>query len=295
MRFIAVAAAVVGAAVLAAGAAATPEPAPLPGLTSTWVKAATGPDGGTVWYGQIPNTFTHDSRASAIYLPPGYTPERRYPVLYLLHGLQGSPAEYWDALHLAEHVDGLVASGARPFIVVTPVGGQVVHPNAGEWAGAWEAFVVNDVVPWVDSHLPTIRSQRARAIEGLCAGGYGAVDIALRHPDLFGATGSWEGYFSPFHDGPFVHATRRVLAAHTPSLLVREEAPLLRRDGMRFYLSAGGNHAQIRQVWSLAFANELTRLRLPHELWVAPKRERKHFWSATVPSALQFAVRAFRS
>jgi enterochelin esterase-like enzyme len=246
-----------------------------------------------VWSGRIPNTFAHDTRPSEIYLPPGYSTSRRYPVLYLLHGLRGDPAEYWDALHLAAHIDQLIASGAPPFIAVTPVGGQVVDPNAGEWAGVWEQFVVDDVVPWVDAHLSTIASPRGRVLEGLCAGGYGAVDIGLRHPSVFGALGSWEGYFAPFRDGPFVHATRADLLAHTPTLLVREEASLLRRDGTRFYVSVGGNHAQIRAVWTLAFARELTALRLQHELWVMPPADKGHFWSATVPTALRFAVAAF--
>jgi enterochelin esterase-like enzyme len=262
-------------------------------VLSGWTHVETGPDGGTVWSGRIPNTFVADTRASTIYLPPGYDATQRYPVLYLLHGLEGSPAEYWRSLHLAQRLDGLFASGARPFIVVTPVGGQVVHPNAGEWAGPWEQYVVGDVVPWVDSHLATIAAPRARVLEGLCAGGYGAVDIGLRHPAVFGGLGSWEGYFTPFRDGPLAHATGRQLAAHDPALIVRKEAAVLRRDGTSFYLSAGGNHAQVRGIWTLAFARELTTLRLRHVLWVAPKAARHRFWSATVPSALQFAVSEF--
>lgn len=264
-------------------------------LPASWTQVAAGPAGGTVWSGNIPNAYAPwDTRSSAVYLPPGYDPAHRYPVLYLLHGLAGSPSEYWHALHLADRVDGMVTGGAPPFIVVMPVGGQVVHPNSGEWAGIWEDYVVHDVVPWVDSHLSTIASPRGRALEGLCAGGYGAVDIGLRHPSLFAALGSWEGYFTPFRDGPFVHATRAGLAAHDPALLVRREAPLLLRDGVRFYVSAGGNHGPVHRSWTVAFAHELTRLRIGHELWLSPPADRGHFWSATLPSALEFAARGFR-
>lgn len=260
-----------------------------------WTQAGTGPDGGTVWAGRIPNTFTADTRRSEIYLPPGYTASQRYPVLYLLHGLVGTPSEYWHSLRLAQRVDGLIASGARPFIVVTPVGGQIVDPNAGEWAGPWERYVVDDVVPWVDAHLSTIRSPRGRVLEGLSAGGYGAVDIGLRHPSVFGGLGSWDGYFTPFRDGPLAHATPAQLAAHDPMLLVREEATTLRQDGVRFYVSAGGNHGDIRTSGSLAFVHELTRLDIPHELWLLPPADSGHFWTATVPTALRFAADAFRS
>jgi S-formylglutathione hydrolase FrmB len=264
------------------------------GLAPGWTQAAVGPGGGTLWNGRIPNRYEPwDTRTSDVYLPPGYDPSRRYPVLYLLHGLEGSPSEYWDSLRLVDRLDALVAAGSQPFVVVTPVGGQIVHPNAGEWAGGWEEYVVHDVVPWVDAHVSTIASPRGRALEGLCAGGYGAVDIGLRHPGIFGTLGSWEGYFTPFRDGPFVHATPAELAAHDPTVLVRREAPELRRAGVRLYVSAGGNHGPVRSAWTVAFARELTALHVGHELWRMPARDRGHFWSATVPSALAYVAAGF--
>ena len=230
-----------------------------------------------------------------MYLPPGFDPTRRYPVIYLLHGMRGSPSEFWDSLKIADVADPLIESGqSRPFIAVMPVAGPLVNPDGGEWAGVWEDYVVQDVVPWVDGHLPTLPGARNRALEGLCAGGYGAVDIGLRHPGVFGMLGSWEGYFAPeFRDGPFVHAAAADLAAHDPTLLVRNEAAELRRSGVRFYVSAGGNHAQIRSAWTVSFANELGTLGLPHELWRLPATERGHFWSATLPSALLYAGAGF--
>jgi enterochelin esterase-like enzyme len=251
-----------------------------------WTQVGTGPDGGSVWNGRLPG----DVQASTIYLPPGYSTAQRYPVLYLLHGLPGGPDEYWHSLHLALRLDDLVASGAQPFVVVTPGG-----PLDGEWAGSAERYLVDEVVPWVDAHLSTIRSPRGRVLEGLSAGGYGAVDIGLRHPSVFGALGSWDGYFTPFRDGPLADATRAELRSHDPLVLVRREATILRRDDTRFYVSAGGDHGDILTSGSTGFARELTQLRLPHELWLLPRGERGHFWSATVPTALRFAADAFTS
>ena len=249
-----------------------------------WTQVGTGPHGGTVWNGRLPG----DAQASTIYLPPGYPGGRRDPVLYLLHGLPGGPPEYWHSLQLAQHLDDLIASGGTPFVVVTPGG-----PLDGEWVGTSERYLVRDVVPWVDSHLSTIPSPRARVLEGLSAGGYGAVDIGLRHPSVFGAVGAWDGYFTPFRDGPLADATQAELRAHDPVVLVRREAATLRRNHTRFYVSAGGNHGDIRTSGSTAFARELTQLRLPHELWLLPPADRGHFWSATVPTALRFALDSF--
>lgn len=266
------------------------------GLPGGWHRVIEDPGGGTVWIGRIPNREARsDDRTSAVYLPPGYTAASRYPVLYLLHGLRGSPSGFYDSLHLAAVTDREIAAGrSRPFIIVMPVGGPVVEPDRGEWAGVWERFVVHDVVPWTDAHLPTLANPAGRALEGLCAGGFGAIDIGLRHPKLFGTLGSWEGYFAPvFRDGPFAHAGAADLAAHDPVLLVRSEAQELRRSGMRFYVSVGGNHAQVLRRWTIEFARELSGLRLPHELWQLRDPERRDFWRATLPSALAYAAQGF--
>ena len=260
-----------------------------------FTQVSTGPNGGAVWQGRIPNGYVSwDTRSSAVYLPPGFDPATRYPVIYLLHGMSGSPSGFWDALRLADVADRLIASDDRPFIAVMPVAGPVVHRGSGEWAGVWESYVVHDVVPWVDSHLPALAGARNRALEGLSAGGFGAIDIGLRHPGLFRTLGSWGGYFAPvFRDGPFVHASARDLDAHDPVLLVRQQAASLRRSGVRFYISSDGGHGVVLGRWSTDFAAELSSLRLPHDLWLT--QDRKDFWRSTLPSALAYAVAGFGS
>ena len=290
MRRLCLALAIGAAAAVSAAASAASSPSPLPG----WKRVKTGSGGGTIWVGRIPNRYVRDDRTSAVYLPPGYSPPRRYPVLYLLHGLPGSPSSYYDSLDLADVADSVIAATHRPFIVVVPVGGPIADAGDGEWAGVWEDHIVHDVVPWADRVLPTIPTARMRALGGLCAGGYGAMDIGLRHPELFGTLESWEGYFAPvFRDGPFVHASPAELAANDPTILVRKQAPLARSLGTRFYVSVGGNHAKVLRIWSLDFGALLARLRLPHELWRLPRADRGHFWRATEPSALTYAADGF--
>jgi enterochelin esterase-like enzyme len=256
-----------------------------------WTPIDGTPGGGSIWTGVIPNPLDRQEGPSAVYLPPGFSSLIRYPVLYLLHGLPGAPSSYFDSLRLRTMLDELIASRqVVPMIVVMPQGPKL---ETDEWAGPWESYLVHDVVPWVDAHLPTIPRAPARVLGGLCAGGYGAMDIGLRNPTLFGALESWEGYFAPvFRDGPFVTATKTLLEANNPTLLVQRDVMQLRHDQIRFYVSVGGNHAAVRRVWSLEFASLLTRLRLPHTLWQLPPSERGHFWQATLPSALEFASAA---
>src|SRR5690242_6609070 len=112
----------------------------------------------------------------------------------------------------------------------------------GEWAGPWEREVVRGVVPFVDTHLPTMAAPSGRVLAGLSAGGFGAVYIALRHPGLFGSVESWSGYFHPLHDGPFKHDSKAELRANDPSVIVAAEGAALRDDGTRFFLSSGPYH-----------------------------------------------------
>jgi hypothetical protein len=253
-----------------------------------------GSAGGTVWKGRIPNRFVRtDARETEVYLPPGYSPTRRYPVLYLLHGFWGAPSSFVVSLRFADVADSLIRDGtARPFIAVMPPGGL---PNGSkgqraqsEWAGVWEDFVVRDVVPWVDAHLPTIPTGRGRAIAGVSAGGYGAVDIALRHIGVFGVTESWEGYFHPFRDGPFKAASRATLSAHDPVRITRRKAAAIRTNGLRFFLSTGGSHGSVKRRWTFEFDRELRGLGIADRMWAQPPGV-PGFGRNQLPDALAYA------
>jgi Putative esterase len=231
----------------------------LPGFLPT----AFGPDGGRILEGPLPGT----ARPGYIYLPPGFGETAHYPTVYLLHGMPGSPSEFADGAGLLDWADGAITSGTvPPFIAVMPAAGVTPQYN-GEWAGPWERALVDDVVPWIDAELPTIRSPHARVLAGLSAGGYGAFDIALRNPGLFGVVESWSGYFGPLRDGPFKDATKAVLAANDPRLLAKADAAQLRVNRTRFFVSTGPYHSHwFRPAQTTSFARELLQLGLPVRL-----------------------------
>jgi enterochelin esterase-like enzyme len=252
----------------------------LPGFA----PAATEPNGGRLLEGTFPGTV----RPGYIYLPPGFDPVIRYPVVYLLHGMPGSPAEYPGGTQLGTFADAAIAAGrVRPFIGVMPAAGTSPRYD-GEWAGEWETALVDRVVPWVDRSLPTVASPAGRVIAGLSAGGYGAFDIALRHPRFFGAVESWSGYFTPLHDGLFRHAGAAVLAANDPTLLASKDARQLRRAGVRFFVSTGPAHSHwIPGDTSLRFADQLRRLGL--ETTYRVYGDRAGEWREQLEAGLEWA------
>jgi enterochelin esterase-like enzyme len=219
-----------------------------------------------------------------IYVPPGYSPARRYPVVYLLPGMPGSPWSYVRSLSLAAVADTLIARHrTRPFVAVVPVARPSGHYD-GEWAGPWEGYLVRRVIPWVDAHVAVSKDS---TIAGLSAGGFGAVDVALRHPTLFRRVEAWGGYFAPFRDGPLRHATPADLAVHDPTRLVRADAPLLRRAGVRIFLSSGPGHGRVTKAATIRFARLLRTMRLPYRLELL--REKRGEWERQLVDGLLWA------
>lgn len=280
-------AAIIAAVLLTAFSAfARPIPAKAPRAPDlgSFRELRPGPRGGSIWRGVIPGAV----RKSAVYLPPDFSTERRYPVVYLLHGMPGSPWSYINSLSLAALSDTLIGRGeARPFIAVVPVAGPSGHYD-GEWTGPWERYLIGKVVPWVDDHLPTIADATGRTLAGLSAGGYGAVDIGLRNPMVFGRLESWGGYFEPFRDGPLAGAGPAELARNDPRFVARKEASLLRRLGTRFYLSSGPGHGKVQPRDTVRFARELAHLGLRYQVRLL--RGGRHQWDRQLALGLRWAA-----
>lgn len=143
-------------------------------------------------------SFTSDAlnrRASyRVLLPEDYARSaRRYPVLYLLHGLTGSYKDWGDRTRLVEHLAG------TDLIVVMPDAGDSWYVNAGD--ERYEDYVALDLVGEVERRFRTEADRPGRMIAGLSMGGYGAFKIALRHPERFAVAGSFSGAFSIVRDG----------------------------------------------------------------------------------------------
>jgi S-formylglutathione hydrolase len=119
-----------------------------------------------------------------IYLPPSYnTSTKRYPVVYYLPGY----AEATMKISLPKDADALIeAEAIKEMILVIIPGGWSFYANS-PITGNWEDFVVKEVVGYVDSNYRTIPNAESRGISGHSMGGYGSLNIAMLHPDVFGA------------------------------------------------------------------------------------------------------------
>gem|GEM_PF-29875 len=127
-----------------------------------------------------------------IVLPRDYeSSNKRYPVLYMLHGLT-SNYQAWGRMGVPEYLVDY------DLIAVIPDAGNSWYVNWAESQGGqknnWDDYIIRDLIGYVDSHYRTISRREGRAISGLSMGGYGALLLGLRHPDLFCSIGSHSGY-----------------------------------------------------------------------------------------------------
>ncbi len=127
---------------------------------------------------------------AVVVTPDSYTTGSEFPVVYLLHGYSGNYSDWAKkAPNLAQLVD------RHQVVVVCPDG------NFGSWywdspadpSFKYETYVANELVSWVDGHYKTVKNRQGRGITGLSMGGHGALYLAFRHQDVFGAAGSMSG------------------------------------------------------------------------------------------------------
>lgn len=137
----------------------------------------------------------------AVYLPPSYaaSPQRRYPTLYLLHGYLGTFESFgvregtpgYQGMQFPTSMDDVIRRGtAREMIVVMPNARNAYfgsfYTNSSV-TGRWEDLIVQEMVPWIDANYRTIPNPASRGIAGHSMGGYGAIMLAMKHPDVFSA------------------------------------------------------------------------------------------------------------
>ena len=172
-------------------------------------------------------------KAYVVYLPSGYdaAPDRRYPTIYMLHGLGGTETDWIESGALDRAADGLGLQA----IVVMPDGdagfyvdGATAEDPAtcarrgnpfGEEPAAtycvatprYERYMTRDLISHVDATYRTLDARDARGIGGLSMGGFGALTLAMRHRDTFAAAASHSGVDSLFYAGPIPYQRGKVV------------------------------------------------------------------------------------
>jgi enterochelin esterase-like enzyme len=243
----------------------TPTPTPVCTETTGQVREAT-------YYSQT----TGEEESYQVYLPTCYDfpthAERRYPVLYLLHGWPYDQAE-WDGLGADEAADvGIQAGTLPPFIIIMPIAREVPYIRTSGGDNSFEGQVVNDLIPHVDGTYRTLAEREGRAIGGISRGGVWALEIGFMHAGLFSTVG-----------------------AHSPALSVN----LAPQPYNPFYLLAGPSVGMLRIYlstgdadWTKETTEELHQALdgqgIAHRFAVHPGSHTKALWEANMVEYMRF-------
>ncbi len=176
----------------------------------------------------LEHNLEHDSagRDVAIYLPSSYAMNhsRRYPVVYFLHGWTQSsekwygPTEFWAKLPTILN-NAFTKPGNREMIFVTPdafTRYQGSFYSNSATTGNWEDYIVRELIPYVDAHYRTIPERASRGLAGHSMGGYGAIRIGMRHPDVFSSIYLLSACCMKFPDSFLLENGVKAEAARTP-------------------------------------------------------------------------------
>jgi enterochelin esterase-like enzyme len=226
------------------------------------------------------STAMGENRHFLIYLPPSYglkrAATRHYPVLYLLHGDPGDPSE-WVQFGATNIFDAGIAASAMPETILVMPDGNGHVTAATQWANRFDGRdriedAVLELVDVVDLGFRTVPDRAHRLIGGLSSGAFGAANLAARHPDTFGIAMSFSGYFVA--TGPVFGGISSYIRVNSPYYIVQDE-PSARR--VRFILVVGNRDPYYQQT-NRAFAGQLDRLGVPHDLNVLPGGHSADIW-----------------
>jgi S-formylglutathione hydrolase FrmB len=249
--------------------------------------------------------------AYCVLLPPSYDTEkeRRYPILYLLHGLGDNEQmlihsggfnlvqDLWERHQLGD------------FLIVTPDGGSSFYINSRDGRLRYEDFLLREFLPQIENRYRAQSGRASRGIAGISMGGYGALHLGFRHPELFASVGAHSAAL--FEKLPTVSisdsrqtARSRILGdvfgspldpvfwKQNDPLAIARTASLA---GLHIYFDCGSEDDFGFEDGAAALDKVLSSRRIPHEFHLYPGGHNWLYVAEHLPALLQFHFRAFES
>jgi len=246
-----------------------------------------------------------------VLLPPSYETEktRRYPVLYLLHGLGDNEQmlirsggfnlveDLWDRHQLGE------------FLIVTPAADASFYVNSRDGHHRYEDFFVQEFLPLFEERYRTRAERTSRGIAGISMGGYGALHLAFRHPRIFGSAGAHSAAL--IENLPVINSVDSqqparvrilgdVFGSPVDPVFWKQNDPLTivrtaDLAGLHVYFDCGSEDDYGFDAGARALDKLLLSRRIPHEFHLYPGGHNWTYFAEHLPALLQFHFQVFAS
>ncbi len=243
-----------------------------------------------------------------VLLPPDYNSPiaktKRYPVVYLLHGLTGHYNNWIEKTHLTDNVT------AYQFIIVMPEGNNGWYTDSANVPiEKYESYIIQELIPDVEQRFRASSVREGRAIAGLSMGGYGALKFAVKHPELFIFAASMSGALdaaswteADLKGFEFIWKTLEPVygAANSETRTANDlgklyrELPAARIAALPYiYLDCGTEDGLLQT--NRAFADILVKQKIPHEYRQLPGNHAWPYWDAQIQEVLKIAAKSLRA
>jgi enterochelin esterase-like enzyme len=257
----------------------TPSPSPTPFEPTATPFPCTEESGEFIDIDDNRSEIAEENLRYRVYVPPCFfSTQKRFPVVYLLHGLSFRE-EQWEDLGIHEALDQGIRLGVLPpMLLVMPYMGQIGQVNSFPPEPSYERVILEELMPDIEQNFCTIENREHRAIGGISRGGFWAYSIAMRHPDIFGIVGGHSAYFP--------NDINEIPPSNNPLELALNSA-FVQEGNLRMYLDngAGDSSGPSQQL----FSNRLTQRNIAHTYVVHPVGEHDNdYWSAHVSEYLSF-------
>jgi S-formylglutathione hydrolase FrmB len=236
----------------------------------------------------------HKNIKAIVIRPDNYSDSKKYPVLYLLHGYSGNYSDWITKVTAVKEL-----SDQYHVIIVCPDGNfsswYFDSPVNPEWR--YETYVSTELVNWIDSHFSTIKNRTGRAITGLSMGGHGALFIAFKHQDLFGAAGSMSGGVD-MRAFPGSFGIEKVLGKYKeyPDRWEKNSVVnlvhLLKPNSLSVMVDCGYDD-KIMYKSNLQLHEKLMEYGIPHDFIIRPGAHTWEYWSNSINYQMLFFDRFF--
>lgn len=237
-----------------------------------------------------------------VLLPTMYAKtDKKYPVIYLLHGLTGHFDNWTDKTKLAEYL------AAYNFIVVTPEGNDGWYTDSSSVPNdKYESYIIKELIPEIDKKFRTDATRESRVIAGLSMGGYGSIKFGLKYPEMFALVGSFSGAFgAPSLSVKTLGSGWKALTDSIAGVygdddsqtrkdndiyrITREANPGKLKTLPFIYISCGTEDFLIQE--NRNFNSLIVEKKIPHEFRELPGVHDWKFWDAQIQEFLRVANR----
>lgn len=262
---------------------------------------------GRVECNSVPSKILARSVSYCIVLPASFDTDKakRFPILYELHGL-GDNEQFFVHSGLWNLVEDQRECGElKDFLIATPAGGASFYINSKDGKVSYENFLLQEFFPFIEKKYRASPGRANRAISGVSMGGYGALHLAFRHPQLFSSVSAHSAALMEklpaFVNTPQSPRSRILGAvfgvppdiafwnANSPITLARSA----NLAGLKIYFDCGDQDDYGFEAGAAALDRILAARKISHEFHIYPGRHDPGYFAAHIPASLAFHSRLF--